>query len=489
MKIKKLSIIILTIILFIGILPVSAENKDKQDEPGDGAKVALYSNNIFAPMRVYQEMKFRKVIKLDGYKGKDISGILNFELLPDNKANLIYGDKNETHVRILPGISKYSYQVPFSSDDYVDDEYNKLAWDVINYERTNKHPAFNDEDIKRELQSKFIDHALLHEWGRLDNGDHSVQIRVGKLLPEQFNNQGGKEEYDRQIQIIKEYADNGKKISWKDDPDTEHIIGWKTGKDHILDKSKIRAHDFLGSYKTNSENLLDYESFCDGSMSVTDTFNFKAKENESYVYRLETVTRPIALSKEYDSKGNILTIVKPLMPADNAFELVKMYDDDYEKIENIKSKYMEEDENPFETIFRYKLKENKAEGVNLGISDKELIVDVWEYGNYILMFENEEEADKYYKQALYDEITNERWFAGINSSNYKLKYANNIDLVNKIVNTEEPKDKTPKKNNNHKKIESPRTGDQSQPLVLTSAIILAVILITLLLIINKRRNK
>lgn len=110
------------------------------------------------------------------------------------------------------------------------------------------------------------------------------------------------------------------------------------------------------------------------------------------------------------------------------------------------------------------------------------------------MFENEEEADKYYKQALYDEITydeitNERWFAGINSSNYKLKYANNIDLVNKIVNTEEPKDKTPKKNNNHKKIESPRTGDQSQPLVLTSAIILAVILITLLLIINKRRNK
>lgn len=45
MKIKKLSIIILTIILFIGILPVSAENNDKQDEPGDGAKVALYSNN------------------------------------------------------------------------------------------------------------------------------------------------------------------------------------------------------------------------------------------------------------------------------------------------------------------------------------------------------------------------------------------------------------------------------------------------------------
>lgn len=78
MKMKKISIIILTIILFIGILPVNAENDDKQDGPGDGAKVALYSNNIFAPMRVYQEMKFRKVIKLDGYKGKDIRGILNF---------------------------------------------------------------------------------------------------------------------------------------------------------------------------------------------------------------------------------------------------------------------------------------------------------------------------------------------------------------------------------------------------------------------------
>lgn len=150
---------------------------------------------------------------------------------------------------------------------------------------------------------------------------------------------------------------------------------------------------------------------------------------------------------------------------------------------------MEKDESDFEMIFRYKLKENKAEGVNLDISDKELIVDVWEYGNYVLMFENEEEADKYYKQALYDEDKDRKWFAGINSMNYKLKYANNIDLVNKIVNNYEPKDKTPKKNNNHKKIESPRTGDQSQPLVLTSAIILAVILITLLLIINKRRNK
>lgn len=488
MKMKKLSIIILTIILFIGILPVNAENEDKQDMPGDGAKVALYSNNIFAPMRVYQEMKFRKIIKLDGYKGKDISGILNFELVPDNKANLLYGDKNDTHVRILPGISKYSYQVPFSSDDYVDDEYNKLAWDVINYERTNKDPAYDDEGIKRELQSKFVDHALLHEWGRLDNGDHSMQIRVGKLLPEQFDNQGGKEEYDKQRHIIKEYAKEGKKISWEKDPDTEDIIGWKTGRDHILDKSKIRAYDFLGSYKTNSENLLDYESFRDGSMSVTDTFNFKAKENEAYVYRLETVTRPIALSKKYDSKGNIISIVKPLMPADNAFELVNMYDD-YEKIENIRSKYMEEDEGNLEMIFRYKLKENKAEGVNLDISDKELIVDVWEYGNYVLMFENEEEADKYYKQALYNEYIDGRSFVGINSSNYKLKYANDIDLVNKIVNTEEPKDKTPKKNNNHKKIESPRTGDQSQPLVLTSAIILAVILITLLLIINKRRNK
>lgn len=485
MKMKKLSIIILTIILFIGILPVNAENEDKQDGPGNGAKVALYSNNIVAPMRVYQEMKFRKVIKLDGYKGKDISGILNFELVPDSKANLLYGDKDKTHVRILPGISKYSYQVPFSSDDYVDDEYNKLAWDVINYERTNKHPAYNDEDIKRELQSKFVDHALLHEWGRLDNGDHSMQIRVGKLLPEQFNNKGGKEEYEKQAKMIEDYAKEGKKISWEGDTDTEHIIGWKTGRDHILDKSKIRAYDFLGSYKTNSENLLDYESFRDGSMSVTDTFNFKAKENESYVYCLETVTRPIALSKDYDSKGNIISIVKPLMPADNAFELANMYED-YEKIENIREKHMEKDEIDFQMIFRYKLKENKAEGVNLGISDKELIVDVWEYGNYILMFENEEEADKYYEQALYDEDINGKWFAGINSSNYKLKYANDIDLVNKIVNTEEPKDKEPK---NNKKIDSPKTGDRSQPLVLTSAIILAVILITLLLIINKRRNK
>ena len=91
--------------------------------------------------------------------------------------------------------------------------------------------------------------------------------------------------------------------------------------------------------------------------------------------------------------------------------------------------------------------------------------------------------------AINNSCKDRKWFAGINSINYKLKYANDIDLVNKIVNIYEPKDKRPKKNNNHKKIKNPRTGDQSQPLVLTSAIILAVILITLLLIINKRRNK
>lgn len=375
----------------------------------------------------------------------------------------------------------YSYKVPFSSNDYVDETFNKLGRDlIVNLTEGQKYSA-----KAHKFSNDFLDHALLHEWGRVQRTDRGLFLRVGPLKPEQFEKFGGKSEFEKQAKMIEEYAKEGKKISWEGDTDTEDIIGWKTGRDHILDKSKIRAYDFLGSYKTNSENLLDYESFRDGSMSVTDTFNFKAKENEAYVYRLETVTRPIALSKDYDSKGNIISIVKPLMPADNSFELANMHDD-YEKIENIREKYIEKDEIDFGVIFRYKLKENKAEGVNLSISDKELIVDVWEYGNYIVMFENEEEADKYYEQALYDEDINGKWFAGINSSNYKLKYANNIDLVNKIVNTEEPKDKEPK---NNKKIDSPKTGDRSQPLVLTSAIILAVILITLLLIINKRRNK
>lgn len=488
MKLKRFSLILLILIMMLAIIPVNAEIG--VDEPANGAKDYLSEASDFKP--IVQSLIFRKQIKFENYKGKDQSGTLNFELVPDKKAKASYTHKQTgggieeevEDLRIYPGIINYSYKVPFSSDDYVDETFNKLGRELIdNLTKGQKYSAKS-----HKISNDFLDHALLHEWGRVQRSDRSVFLRVGPLKPEQFDKFGGKIEFEKQKKMIEDYAKEGKKISWEKDPDTEDIIGWKTGRDHILDKSKIRAYDFLGSYKTNSENLLDYESFRDGSMSVTDTFNFKAKENEAYVYRLETVTRPIALSKKYDSKGNIISIVKPLMPADNAFELVNMYDD-YEKIENIRSKYMEEDEGNLEMIFRYKLKENKAEGVNLDISDKELIVDVWEYGNYVLMFENEEEADKYYKQALYDEDKDRKWFAGINSMNYKLKYANDIDLVNKIVNTYEPKDKTPKKNNNHKKIESLRTGDQSQPLVLTSAIILAVILITLLLIINKRRNK
>lgn len=134
MKLKKLALIVLTIFLSIGILPVNAE--DGSESPGDGYRNQLASNNIFAPMRLLQEMKFRKVIKLDGYKGKNISGILNFELVPDKDTDLRYNyENNYTSVRILPGVNDYSYKIPFSSDDYVDDKYNELAWDIINYEK------------------------------------------------------------------------------------------------------------------------------------------------------------------------------------------------------------------------------------------------------------------------------------------------------------------------------------------------------------------
>lgn len=487
MKLKKIAIIVLTIFLSIGILPVNAE--DVSDSPGNGYKYQLVSNNIFAPMRLLQEMKFRKVIKLDGYKGKNISGILNFELVPDKDTDLRYNDENNyTSVRILPGVNDYSYKIPFSSDDYVDDKYNELAWDIINYEKENKSPAFNDEMIKRELHSKFVDHALLHEWGRLGSSDDSLQIRVGKLLPEQFNNFGGNEKYNAQLDIIKRYADNGKKISWANDPDTKDVIGWVTDNKHDLDRATNRAYDFLGSDDIGSKNLLDYDSFCDGSMSVTDTFNLKAEENKSIIYELETITRPIALAKEYGKNGNIISITKPLMPSEISLKICK--ENSWDLINEIKAEHMEKDDYFDGLILRYRLKEKKPEGVNLEITNKDIIVDVLAGEDTILMFDNEEEADKYYKNTFYEEYNNIKNFAGLRGAKSNLKYAKNIDLVNKLGKVEVPKNEK-KKEGTHKKdnkIENPKTGDNSYTAVYISVLIITVLILTLILIINKRRN-
>lgn len=435
MKLKRFSLILLILMMMLSIIPVNAEIG--VDEPANGAKDYLSEASDYKP--IVQSLIFRKQIKFENYKGKDQSGTLNFELVPDKKAKASYTHKQTgggieeevEDLRIYPGIMNYSYKVPFSSDDYVDETFNKLGRDLIdNLTKGQKYSAKS-----HKFSNDFLDHALLHEWGRVQRSDRSLFLRVGPLKPEQFDKFGGTIEFEKQKKMIEDYAKEGKKVSWAGDPDTEDIVGWKS---FFIDEeegnSKVNPlYDFLGSYKHGeeiaglpSENLLDREDFRNGSMKASEVYKFKEFQNGGYY--LTVITRPIALSKQYDDEGNIVSIEKPLLPSVNAKEFADKHD--YGAIED---KYGH-DQFYGEKILRYRLREKQAEGINLDISNKELIVDYSVSDQSVFIFEDEKLADEFYKKGLYskDEEGKTRYDS---TASLSFKDAKEVTLVNKIAYT------------------------------------------------------
>lgn len=89
MKLKRFSLILLILMMMLSIIPINAEIG--VDEPTDGARDYLSQASDFKP--VVQSLIFRKQIKFENYKGKDQSGTLNFELVPDKKAKASYTHK------------------------------------------------------------------------------------------------------------------------------------------------------------------------------------------------------------------------------------------------------------------------------------------------------------------------------------------------------------------------------------------------------------
>lgn len=400
MKSRRLLVFLLTLILLMSGVPVNAE-------PGGGAMDHLSDNIEFGS--AVTSMKLGKHIEFDGYKGEDISGTLRFFVQPDMPKDSkeeydvkYYKDENGVKkIRIIPGFVEFPYSVPFSSEDYVDETFNKLLSDYrtkIRQGSTANPLTTEEEDEKIRIKRALFDHALIHEWGRVISGDRLSFFRVGKLYPEQFNEFGGEAEYNKQKKMLEDYYRSGKKISWDGgkDSDIKDIVAWEGSfKQMFVDgKSKEdRRYDFLGSYDEGFRNMLEKDKFWDGTLRVSEEYGFK------YVrmpFTLEATTRPIALSKGYDSEGNIKSITKPLFPSSEMSLFIdKNSDGAYDYFDN----YPEPDPDSEieETVLRYRITEE-------GNPDVNLVLDYWhELGGKVFIFRDEESADRFYKKYIYNE--------------------------------------------------------------------------------------
>lgn len=91
------------------------------------------------PYDITSQAWYTKLIDLTGYKGKNVSGTLHFDLVPDTTASgdetytleytSPFGGNTKVEVTAVkhPGFEKYSYDVPFSSEDFVDEKFTNLC--------------------------------------------------------------------------------------------------------------------------------------------------------------------------------------------------------------------------------------------------------------------------------------------------------------------------------------------------------------------------
>ena len=430
MKLKKVPILLLLCALFItSAAPTNA------DMGGD---------NVHSSPLVAQQAWFTKLIKLDKFKKKDISGTLNFKLVPDKNANAKYYPKNkkapndrQDYIEIVPGAVEYSYKLPFSSKDYADPKFTELA---------------RESGLSNGDSEELLNHALLHEWGRLNSSDHGSTICVGKLFPEQYESyvpdiyetkEKARQAYEEQKDLIRQEKEDGEIISWAGDPDTEDVVGWKRSQENPWHDDNP-LYDFLGSYEEGTQNLKEYPEFLNGTLNVVELFTLHA--NRAVTYVLTMTTRPIAIEKKYDAQGNISSIEKPLLSCTEAFRLYNMQ----------KNKLIEDygedgyEEYAGNKIFRYKLKEYPSEGIKLDVTDKELIVDVVgaDASRGIYMFEDEASADEFYKDLASRNSNMDLWAINDSTTGAKIYKSDRVQLINGVDTTEVPVRKVWKDSNN-----------------------------------------
>ena len=449
MKFKKLSILIFSLILLIPAMKVDA---------------SIGKGNVYCSETIAQQVWFTKLIKFDNFKGKDISGTPNFELVPDktaSKKSLTNNDPNNGEFdricEVVPGLINHTYRVPFSSNDYVDKKFNDLAW---------QSGAFNGstEDL--------FNHSFIHEWGRIETSDHQQTYRVGKLYPEQFRNadlqlseEEAKEMYDSQKEELAS-DEEVNRCNWAGDPDSAGVLGWKSYFGELGYNGKDHLYDFLGAYDFGSQFLNFEDDFRDGTMKVIDKFNFY--NNAAVNYLLKMTTRPIAIDKKFDANGNIESIEKPLIPSKDANNFIGQHN------QYLNDKYDNPHDYAYNKIFRYKLIEKEADGVEMKLPSKELIVDVIAFGNIvstdtdcgIYVFEDEKSADAFYQRLFKGLDENESNDVTLLETKGKVEKSDKVQLINESKNNEDPKPEKPNTNKEKKpKKDSPKTGDSDMGLL------------------------
>lgn len=376
---------------------------------------ALSSENINILGSIPASVWYTKLIDLSGYQGKTVKGTLHFELIPDRTASQKYMVTDSfgmtRNVIVKKGLGDYRYNVPFSSEDFVDPEFNRLARKaslVMQY-----------GDVKRaEEIDQFFDYAFLHEWGTIQSSDHGQTARVRKVLPSQFECENGMCPSTTYEEFIKQMDEYDSWVHWKNDPETR-VTGWKCSQESDGDKDPTKG---FGSYEEGCQILAEYPKFLDGTFRYSKVFTLHA--NPAVTYALTNITRPIAISKTYDSNGNITSIEKPLFPS---LEQHKFTD---------KILDSESNDNGDIKVYRYILKEKPATGIPLNITNQEIIVDVVvnHYTCTVYMYKDRETANK--KRYDFSLSDDDKYYLGGNP--FPNEFTSAIRLENKFVPTQYP---------------------------------------------------
>lgn len=450
-RIKFISLLLLLALMF-NMPVVNAGGSGGSIGGGDNFPIKNIMHNVY---NITGQTWYTKLIDLSGYKGKNVSGTLEFELVPDTSASGSYtypldyldseGMTQTVNVTAIthPGFQTFKYEVPFSSDDFVDPEFNRLCNDVrsdfgiiytdsqdgtVNtYDRNppikpGNFNSANDSWIKPNAPNNFgyynevnmrnyiklFNHAFMHEWGTATEmprmisnpgevpkySDDMVIYHSAKFSRSQFKTD---EEYNR---ILKIMNDHNLWVNWDNDPE-KHVTGWECFRN-------LRNHEMHSSYITDPDKAIreSRRNLLSGfNTKKFSLFDYSYKKGSSSGADLKCITRPIAISKKYDASGNIVAIEKPLLPsmAQMAFESMNSYGA-YQMLINPQPQppvmvaagsppvVVDDDDFPemnFDVeyhIFRYILREKPSKGIALQIPKDEIIVDFVFHKKNPLMF-------------------------------------------------------------------------------------------------------
>ena len=430
-RIKFLSLLLLLALIFD--MPVAGAGGSSGGSGGGYVSSRNIVENIY---NITGQTWYTKLIDLSGYKGKDVSGTLQFELVPDTSASgteeytlEIDDSKGNTHrVKVTakkhPGFEKFEYEVPFSSDDFVDPEFNRLSKDVksdfgiiytdlqsdvyvtddrdafppgplnsakdswIEPNSRNNFGYYNEANLRNYI--KLFNHAFMHEWGTATErprlitepgedpkvSDDMVIYHSAKFARSQFKTD---EEYNRVLNIMNNH---NFWVTWANDPE-KHVAGWecfRSLKNHEMGFAYVAEPD--KAIRESRRNLLSGDiAFRNGTFSL---FDYSYKKGAPTAANLVAITRPIAISKKYDASGNIVAIEKPLLTS-----VAQMYFEgmnNYEAFNKLKPQpqppvVIDDDDVPGMNldveyhIFRYILREKPSKGIALQIPKDEIIVD------------------------------------------------------------------------------------------------------------------